>query len=59
MRLFGSERVAGIMERLGAEEGEVITHKMMTRTIGKSQKNFLYIFVPLEIRKTGWSWQET
>ncbi|KAA3611284.1 MAG: preprotein translocase subunit SecA [Calditrichaeota bacterium] len=38
MRLFGSERVAGIMERLGAEEGEVITHKMMTRSIGKAQK---------------------
>ncbi len=38
MRLFGSERVAGIMQRLGAEEGEVITHKMMTRSIGKAQK---------------------
>ncbi|MCB0283438.1 MAG: preprotein translocase subunit SecA [Calditrichaeota bacterium] len=38
MRLFGSERVAGIMQRLGAEEGEVITHKMMTRSIEKAQK---------------------
>jgi hypothetical protein len=27
MRLFGSERIAGIMEKLGAEEGEVITHR--------------------------------
>jgi preprotein translocase subunit SecA len=38
MRLFGSDRVAGIMQRLGAEEGEVITHKMMTRSIEKAQK---------------------
>ena len=38
MRLFGTERAAGIMQRLGAEEGEVITHKLMTRAIGKAQK---------------------
>jgi len=38
MRLFNSERVAGIMERLGAEEGEVITHALVTRSIGSAQK---------------------
>ncbi len=38
MRLFGSERVARIMDRLGIEEGEVITHPMITRSIEKAQK---------------------
>ena len=38
MRLFGSERIAGIMERLGAQEGEVITHALVTRSIGKAQQ---------------------
>jgi preprotein translocase subunit SecA len=38
MRLFGSERIAGIMTRLGAQEGEVITHSMITRSIEKAQK---------------------
>ncbi len=38
MRLFGSERIARIMDRLGAEEGEVIEHSMVTRSIGRAQK---------------------
>ena len=38
MRLFGSDRIAGIMERLGAEEGEVITHALVTRSIGSAQR---------------------
>jgi preprotein translocase subunit SecA len=38
MRLFNSQRVAGIMERLGAQEGEVITHALVTRSIGSAQK---------------------
>ena len=38
MRLFGSERIAGVMDRLGAKEGEVITHPMITRSIEKAQK---------------------
>jgi len=38
MRLFGSERIAGVMDRLGAQEGEVITHRMITRSIEKAQK---------------------
>ncbi len=38
MRLFGSERIAGIMEKLGAEEGEVITHPLVTRSIERAQR---------------------
>ncbi len=38
MRLFGSERIARWMERSGAEEGEVITHPLVTRAIGNAQK---------------------
>ena len=38
MRLFGSDRMISIMDRLGAKEGEVITHGMVTRAIGKAQK---------------------
>lgn len=38
MRLFGSDRMIGIMDRLGAREGEVITHRMVTRAIEKAQK---------------------
>ncbi|RKY70986.1 MAG: preprotein translocase subunit SecA [Candidatus Latescibacterota bacterium] len=38
MRLFGSERIASIMDRLGLEEGEVIEHPMVTRAIEKAQK---------------------
>ncbi len=38
MRLFGSERIAAVMDRLGAEEGEVIEHKMVTRSIERAQK---------------------
>ncbi|MBI4542159.1 MAG: preprotein translocase subunit SecA [Gemmatimonadetes bacterium] len=38
MRLFGSDRIAGLMDRLGAEEGEVITHPWVTRSIEGAQK---------------------
>jgi preprotein translocase subunit SecA len=38
MRMFGSDRIAGIMDRLGAEEGEVITHALVTRSIGSAQR---------------------
>jgi preprotein translocase subunit SecA len=38
MRLFNSEKVASIMDRMGIEEGEVITHKMVTRAIQNAQK---------------------
>ncbi len=38
MRLFGSERIANIMDRLGIKDGDVITHPMITRSIEKAQK---------------------
>ncbi len=38
MRLFGSERIASIMERLGLKEGEVIQHSMITRSVERAQK---------------------
>jgi preprotein translocase subunit SecA len=38
MRLFGSERIAKLMDRMGAEEGEVLTHGMITRSIEGAQK---------------------
>ena len=38
MRLFGSERVAKVMDRLGLQEGEVIQHSMMTKSIERAQK---------------------
>ena len=38
MRLFGSERVAKVMDRMGLKEGEVIQHSMMTRSIERAQK---------------------
>ncbi len=38
MRIFGSERIAAIMDRLGAEEGEVISHPLVSRSIGNAQK---------------------
>jgi preprotein translocase subunit SecA len=38
MRLFGSERIAKLMDRMGIEEGEVIQHSMITRSIERAQK---------------------
>jgi len=38
MRLFMSERVAGAMEKWGVQEGEVITHGLVTKSIGQAQK---------------------
>lgn len=38
MRLFGSERIAKMMDRLGLEEGEVIQHSMITKSIERAQK---------------------
>ena len=38
MRLFGSERIAGIMEKLGVEEGTPIEHSFITRSIEGAQK---------------------
>ncbi len=38
MRLFGSERIAKMMDRLGLKEGEVIQHSMITKSIERAQK---------------------
>ncbi len=38
MRLFGSDRIAKLMDRMGAEEGEVLTHSLITRSIEQAQK---------------------
>jgi preprotein translocase subunit SecA len=38
MRMFGSERIASIMDRLGLKEGEVIQHSMITKSIERAQK---------------------
>ena len=46
MRLFSSDRVASIMDRMGIEEGEVISAKMVTRAITNAQKK-------VEIRNFG------
>jgi preprotein translocase subunit SecA len=38
MRLFGSERIAKMMDRMGIEEGEVIQHSLITKSIERAQK---------------------
>ncbi|WP_295654132.1 preprotein translocase subunit SecA [uncultured Mucilaginibacter sp.] len=38
MRLFGSERISGLMVKMGIEEGEVIQHSMITNSIERAQK---------------------
>jgi len=38
MRLFGSERIASMMDRMGIEEGEVIQHSLITKSIERAQK---------------------
>jgi preprotein translocase subunit SecA len=38
MRLFQSERIAGLMDRMGHKDGEVIQHSMVTKSIERAQK---------------------
>ncbi len=38
MRMFGSGRIASVMDRLGLQEGEVIQHSMITKSIERAQK---------------------
>lgn len=38
MRLFGSERIAGMMDKMGHKEGEVLQHSMLTKSIERAQK---------------------
>ncbi len=38
MRLFGSDRIANVMERIGIKEGEVIQHPLITKSVERAQK---------------------
>ena len=38
MRIFGGQNIRGMMDRLGAKEGEVITHPLLNRSIASAQK---------------------
>ena len=38
MRLFGSERISGVMDRLGFQEGDLIEHSMISKSIERAQK---------------------
>jgi preprotein translocase subunit SecA len=38
MRMFGSERIAGLMDKFGYKEGEVIQHSMITKSIERAQR---------------------
>ena len=38
MRLFGTERIAGLMDKMGLKEGEVIQHSLITKSIERAQK---------------------
>ncbi len=38
MRMFGSDRIAALMDRMGYKEGEVIQHSMITKSIERAQK---------------------
>ncbi len=38
MRLFGSGRISGVMDKMGVEDGDVITHGLVTRAIEKAQQ---------------------
>ncbi|MBR4440948.1 MAG: preprotein translocase subunit SecA [Bacteroidales bacterium] len=38
MRLFGSDRIASLMDKMGIEEGEVIQHRMVTKSIERAQR---------------------
>ena len=38
MRIFGSDRISGLMQKLGMEEGVPIEHKMVTNAIARAQK---------------------
>ena len=38
MRMFGSDRIASLMDRMGYKEGEVIQHRMITKSIERAQR---------------------
>ena len=49
MRLFGSERIAKLMDRMGLEEGEVIQHSMISKSIERAQKKLKKITLVLSV----------
>ena len=53
MRLFGSDRIAKMMDRIGIEEGEVIQHSMITKSIQRAQKRLKKII--LEYENDSWN----
>lgn len=38
MRLFATERIAGLMDRMGFEEGDVLEHDMLSKSVERAQK---------------------
>ncbi len=38
MRLFGSERISSVMQRMGIQDGEVIEHRLITKSVERAQK---------------------
>ncbi|MGM0461101.1 MAG: SEC-C metal-binding domain-containing protein, partial [Fibrobacterota bacterium] len=38
MRIFGSEKIAGLMDRVGIEEGEVISHSIISSSVSRAQR---------------------
>jgi preprotein translocase subunit SecA len=38
LRIFGSQRISGVMSRLGMEEGQPIEHSLITRAIENAQR---------------------
>ena len=38
MRLFASEKIAGLMDKLGFKEGEVLEHSMLSKSVERAQK---------------------
>ena len=40
MRLFGSERISGLMDKMGFEEGEMIEHSMISKSIERAQRKW-------------------
>ena len=51
LRLFGSDRIQGLMEKLGMEEGESIEHNLLTKAIANAQKKVEQLH--FDIRKIG------
>ena len=60
MRLFASEKIAGLMDKLGFKEGEVLEHNMLSKSVERAQKkveenNFMIIECAI-MPRMGWLW---